>query len=155
MAKRREVKARVQVYRAPSLMIAVSWGILLVWTLICLSLIKSIFGEWGWSGALQLFIIVFLLLFGWAFFLAISYRLEQGKKGDILLISPRKAVRAEAKDVTSVELPGAGIGLVRFRLGKGKVYLFCTVKNETLKEILLTLKELNPDMEFKNLKGVV
>jgi len=136
-------------------MVAAFYGILMAWSLICFSLINSILQEQGWDGALQLFIIGFLLVLGWYFFLAISYRLEQRGKGEVLLISPRRTIRAKAGDITLVEVPGAGIGLIRFRVGRERVYLFCKVKNETLKRILLTLKELNPDMKFKNLVGIV
>lgn len=136
-------------------MVAAFYGILLVWSMVCLSLINSMFAEWGWSGGFQLFIIGFLLLFGWQFFLAISYRLEQSDRGEILLKSPRRTVRAKAGDIALVEMPRAGIGLIRFRLGDEKVYLFCRMNNESLKKILVTLKEVNPNMEFKNLTGVV
>ncbi|MBW1997439.1 MAG: hypothetical protein JRJ29_05655 [Deltaproteobacteria bacterium] len=102
-----------------------------------------------------MFVIGFLLVLGWYFFLAICYRLEHGEKGEVLLISPRRTIRARAGDITLVEVPGVGIGLIRFRVGRERVYLFCKVKNETLKRILLALKELNPDMKFKNLVGIV
>lgn len=138
-------------YRAPTLYVAIFYGLLSVWTIICVGLLNSIWDRWGSAGALQLFMIAFILFYTWYFSLAISYKIELADDGSIELTSFRRVIKTNAEEIPLVEGPHFAIGFIRFRLAREKAYLFCIVNNEILREILWTLRQVNPDMKFKGL----
>ena len=137
------------VYQAPTWLVAAFYGILLVWSAICISLIDAILTEGGRSGVFPLFMIGFILFYMWYFSLAISYRLELGENGEILLRSLRRTLRINAGEIAVVEFPRVGFGFIRFRLEREKAYLFCLPKNVVLKTVLEAIKSANPDIMFK------
>jgi hypothetical protein len=104
------------VYQAPTPLVAAFYVILLVWSVICISLIDAILEEGGSSGVFPLFIIGFILFYMWYFSLAISYRLELRDDGEIRLRSLRRTLRTNAEGIAVVEFPRVGLGFIRFRL---------------------------------------
>ena len=139
------------VYQAPAPLVVVFYTILVVWSVICISLIDTILEEGGTSGVFPLFMIGFILFYMWYFSLAISYRLELRDDGEIRLKSLRRTLRTNAEEIAVVEFPRIGLGFIRFRLEREKAYLFCIAQNAVLKAVLAAIKSANPDIMFKNL----
>ena len=137
------------VYQAPALLVGAFYIILLVWSVICISLIDAILEEGGSSGVFPLFMIGFILFYMWYFSLAISYRLELRVNGEIRLRSLRRILRITAEEIAAVEFPRVGLGFIRFRLEREKAYLFCMPQNAVLKTVLDAIKSANPDILFK------
>ena len=148
MADNPDESAR-HVYRAPAGLVAAFYAILLVWSVICMNVINTVLDKGGSSGFFPLFMIGFILFCMWYFSLAISYRLELGADGEILLKSLRRTIRTSAGGISVVELPRMGLGFIRFRLKREKAYLFCLTNNEVLKAALSAIKSANEDMVFK------
>lgn len=139
-----------KVYQAPTAMVAAFYAILLVWSVICISVINTILEKKGTSGIFPLFIIGFILFCMWYFSLAISFRLEVRADGEIRLRSLRRTIRTNAEGIDLVEFPRAGLGFIRFRLKREKAYLFCLTHNAVLKAVLSAIKSANSDMVFKH-----
>jgi len=139
------------VYQAPSPFIIALCAFLLGWTVVCISLINSILEEGGSSGVLPLFMIGFILCYMWFFTLSICFRIEMGDGGEIRLKSLRRTIRTNANEIAMIEFPKVGLGFVRFRLEREKVYLFCIPGNASFKEILSVIRNANPQINFKNL----
>jgi amino acid permease len=137
------------VYQAPTLLVAAFYVILLVWSVICISLIDAILEEGGTTGVFPLFMIGFILFYMWYFSLAISYRLELKDDGEIRLRSLRRTLRTNAKEISAVEFPRVGFGFIRFRLEREKAYLFCLPQNAVLKRVLEAIRSANSDIMFK------
>jgi hypothetical protein len=137
------------VYQAPAALVGGFYVILLVWSVICISLINTILEEQGASRVFPLFMIGFILFYMWYFSLAISYRLELKDDGVIYLRSLRRILRTRAMEISLVEFPRVGFGFIRFRLEREKAYLLCLPRNAVLKTVLEAIKSANPDMMFK------
>lgn len=137
------------IYQAPGALVVAFYAILLVWSVICISVIKTIIEKGGSSGLFPLFMIGFILFCMWYFSLAISYRLELEADGEIRLKSLRRTIRTSAGGIAVVEFPRAGLGFIRFRLKREKAYLFCLTNNVVLKSALAAIKSANADMVFK------
>lgn len=137
------------VYQAPAPLVTAFYAILLVWSVICVSLINAILEEGGRSGVFPLFIIGFILCYMWYFSLAISYRLEFRDGGEIRLRSLRRTIRTNAEGITVVEFPRMGLGFIRFRLKREKAYLFGLTHNAFLKTVLAAIQNANSDITFK------
>ena len=137
------------VYQAPAALVAVFYAILLVWSVVCVSLINAVLEEGRTSGVFPLFMIGFILFCMWYFSLAISYRLELRADGEIRLKSLRRTIRTNAEGISVVEFPRMGLGFIRFRLKREKAYLFCLSNNAVLKTALSAMKNANSDMVFK------
>ena len=116
----RDESAR-NVYQTPATLVGVFYAILLVWSVICISLIDAILEEGGTTGVFPLFMIGFILFYMWYFSLAISYRLELRDDGEIRLRSLRRTLRTNAEEIAVVEFPRVGLGFIRFRLEREKL----------------------------------
>ena len=139
------------VYQAPAVLVAVFYAVLLVWSLICVSLIDAILEDGGTSRVFPLIMIGFILCYMWYFSLAISYRLEFTDDGEVRLKSLRRTLLTQAEGISVVEFPRVGLGFIRFRLKREKVYLFGYNQNTVLKRVLAAIKNANADISFKRL----
>ena len=137
------------VYRAPAALVVAFYAVLLVWSVICISLINTVLKKGATTGVFPLFMIGFILFCMWYFSLAISYRLELRADGEIRLKSFRRTIRTSAGGITVVELPRMGLGFIRFRLKREKAYLFCLTNHAALQSALAEIKNANSDIVFK------
>lgn len=86
------------VYQAPVLFVGIFFGVIIVWTVICLVLIGSLGVSWGWPLARSL-MIAFIMVYSWYFSLAISYKVSITADGDIELTSFRRVIRVHAEEI--------------------------------------------------------
>ena len=142
-------KSASHVYQAPTALVVAFYLILLVWSVICISLINAILEDELKAGAFPLFMIGFILFYMWYFSLGISYRIELKDDGEIQLKSLRRTIRIIAKGMTAIEFPRMGLGFIRFRLEREKVYLFGLTPNAFLETMLAAIKKANSDITFK------
>jgi hypothetical protein len=85
------------------------------------------------------------------FALAISYKIEVWPDGRMRLTSMRRTIIVRADDIPYVEGPHLPFGFVRFRLEREKGYLFSIKSDASLNKVLSVIREVNPDIRFKNL----
>jgi hypothetical protein len=140
------------VYQAPTALVAVFYVILSVWSLICINLLGTILEEGERSIGFPLLMIGFILFYMWYFALAISYRLEFGDEGEIRFKSLRRTVRTYAAEIETVEFPRVGLGFIKFRLEREKVYLFGLTHSSLLKKVLAAIKNANANISFKQFR---
>jgi hypothetical protein len=140
------------VYQAPRIYVAFFYLLLVAWTIICILLIGFKVSQSEWGNAVQLFMIAFIIAMTWYFSMGISYRVNLEKDGTLRLASFRRILRIDSRKMELIEGPRLPIGFIRFRLEREKAYLFCVVKNKELQEILLAIRNANPDIKFKNLR---
>ena len=148
-----EISKKKIVYQSPVIFVGVFFGILIVWTVICLSLIGSIEFSWGWS-LVRIIMIAFIMVYTWYFSLAISYKISLTADGDIELTSFRRVIRVHAEEIGMVEGPKWALirhGFIRFRLAREKAYLYSCTADEEIQKILNIMREVNEDMVFKGL----
>lgn len=141
------------VYQSPAVFVGIFFGLLIVWTVICLLLIGSIGFSPGWPLARSV-MITFIMAYTWYFSLAISYKVSLTAAGDIELTSFRRVIRVHAEVVGMVEGPKWALvkyGFIRFRLEREKAYVYACITDERIQEILKILREVNEDMIFKGL----
>lgn len=141
------------VYQSPVVFVGIFFGLLIVWTVICLLLIGSIGFSPGWPLARSV-MITFIMAYTWYFSLAISYKVSLTAAGDIELTSFRRVIRVHAEVVGMVEGPKWALvkyGFIRFRLEREKAYVYACITDERIQEILKILREVNEDMIFKGL----
>ena len=141
------------VYQSPVLFVGIFFGILIAWTVICLLLIASIGFSWGWPLARSL-MVIFIMAYTWYFSLAISYKVSITADGDLELTSFRRVIQVNAEVIGMVEGPKWALikyGFIRFRLEREKAYLYAHISDETIRQILKILREVNEDVVFKAL----
>jgi hypothetical protein len=141
------------VYQAPVLFVGIFFGVIIVWTVICLLLIGSLGVSWGWPLARSL-MITFVLVYTWYFSLAISYKVSITADGDIELTSLRRVIRVHAEEIGMMEGPKWALiayGFIRFRLEREKAYLFSCTSDEEIQKIMKIMREVNEDTVFKGL----
>ena len=138
-------------YQSPMIYVGVFYTALIAWTIACVLFIsiKVIRSELG--STFNLFMIAFIIGMTWYFSMGISYRVFIEEDGTLRFTSFRRVLRIDSKEMELVEGPHLPIGFIRFRVGREKAYLFCKVKNKKLQEILLAIRNKNPDIQFKNL----
>ena len=124
---------------------------LVAWTIICVLLIGLKVTQSEWANLFQLFMIAFIIAMTWYFSMGISYRVNVEEDGTVQLTSFRRILRIDSKKMELIEGPHLPIGFIRFRLAREKAYLFCVVKDKTLQQILSRIREVNPDIKFKNI----
>lgn len=139
------------VYQAPPILVAIFYSVLAAWAVFCVVYIESIFSKSGFSHLFGLLMLVFILLCMCYFALAISYKLEVWSDGRIRLTSIRRTILASAENIPYVEGPHLPMGFIRFRLEREKGYLFSIKNDASLNKALAIIKEVNPDIRFKNL----
>jgi len=148
-----EIYKKHTVYQAPVLFVGIFFGVLIVWTVICLLLIGSLGLSWGWPLARSL-MIAFIMVYSWYFSLAISYKVSITADGDIELTSFRRVIRVHAEEIGMMEGPKWALiayGFIRFRLEREKAYLFSCTSDEEIQKILKIMREVNEDTQFKGL----
>jgi len=141
------------VYQSPVLFVGIFFGLLIVWTVICLLLIGSIGFSMGWPLARSL-MVLFIMAYTWYFSLAISYKVSITADGHIELTSFRRVIRVHAEVIGMVEGPKWALikyGFIRFRLEREKAYLYACITDEEIQRILKVLREVNADVTFKGL----
>ena len=141
------------VYQAPVIFVGVFFGILIVWTVICLLLIGSIEFSWGWP-LVRIIMVAFIMVYTWYFSLAISHKISISADGDIELTSFRRVIRVHAEEIGMVEGPKWALityGFIRFRLAREKAYLYSGTTDEEIQKILKIMREVNEDVIFKGL----
>jgi hypothetical protein len=138
-------------YQAPMSYLVIFYSALVAWTVVCILLIGFKMSQSQWGNLLQLFMIAFIIAMTWYFSMGISYRVNMGEDGALRLTSFRRILRVDSRKMELIEGPHLPIGFIRFRLEREKAYLFCVVKDKTLQQILSRIREVNPDIKFKNL----
>jgi hypothetical protein len=151
MKQRTQVLRKTHAYQAPMIYLGIFYAALVAWTIICIFLIGLKVTQSEWGNALQLFMIAFIIAMTWYFSMGISYRVNMGEDGALRLTSFRRILRVDSRKMELIEGPHLPIGFIRFRLEREKAYLFCVVKDKTLQQILSRIREVNPDIKFKNL----
>jgi hypothetical protein len=139
------------VYQAPVVFVGLFYAVLTTWTAICVPLLglKAVKSEW--ANLMQWIMIGFVLAYTWYFSLAISYKIEADSEGGVELKSFRRVLKLQAEDISMLEPPHLPIGFFKFRLAREKAYLFCTVNNSNLQQVLKMIKTSNPDVKLKGL----
>lgn len=148
-----DVHKKHYVYQAPVLFVVIFFGVLIVWTVVCLLVIGSIGISPGWPLARSL-MIAFIMVYTWYFSLAISYKVSITPEGDIELTSFRRVIRVHAEEIGMVEGPKWALiayGFIRFRLEREKAYLYSCTSDEEIQKILKIMREVNEDVVFKGL----
>jgi len=138
-------------YQAPMIYLIIFYTALVAWTIICVLLIGLKVTQSEWANLFQLFMIAFIIAMTWYFSMGISYRVNVEEDGTVQLTSFRRILRIDSKKMELIEGPHLPIGFIRFRLAREKAYLFCVVKDKTLQQILSRIREVNPDIKFKNI----
>ena len=148
-----EISKKHYVYQSPVIFVGIFFGLLIVWSVICLSLIGSIGFSPGWPLARAL-MIAFIMTYSWYFSLAISYKISIIADGDIELTSFRRVIRVHAEEIGMVEGPKWALikyGFIRFRLEREKAYLYSCTSDQEIQNILNIMREVNEDVVFKGL----
>ncbi len=145
------------VYLAPQSFVFTFYGLLIAWTLISLSLIgfKAISAQWPVG---QLVMIGFVISYTWYWCLGIAYRIVVSDTGDIELKSLRGIQHLKPTDVYAVESPRIYFiptVFVRFRLARGRAYMFSLINSVDLSEVFRAMHENNKDLHFKGYAGVL
>jgi hypothetical protein len=148
-----EISKGHYIYHSPVLFVGIFFGLLIVWTVICLLLIGSIEFSWGWP-LVRILMVAFLMVYTWYFSLAISYKISITGDGDIELTSFRRVIRVHAEEIGMLEGPKWALiayGFIRFRLEREKAYLYACTDDAEIQKILEILREVNEDVTFKGL----
>jgi hypothetical protein len=148
-----EISKEHYIYHSPVLFVGIFFGLLIVWTVICLLLIGSIEFSWGWP-LVRILMVAFLMVYTWYFSLAISYKISITGDGDIELTSFRRVIRVQAEEIGMLEGPKWALiayGFIRFRLEREKAYLYACTDDAEIQKILEILREVNEDVTFKGL----
>jgi hypothetical protein len=145
------------VYLAPQLFVLTFYGLLIAWTVISISLIiaKNFSAPWPIG---QLVMIGFVMSYTWYWCLGIAYRIVVSDSGDIELKSLRGNMLLKPTDVYVVESPRIYViptVFVRFRLARGRAYVFSIVNSVDLKNVFQVMHKNNKDLHFKGYAGVV
>src|SRR4030067_2405297 len=151
MKKKHQVLTDAQRYQAPMIYMSIFYAMLIAWTIICILIIGFKVTQSEWVNLFQLFMIAFIIAMTWYFSMGISYRVNVEEDGTVQLTSFRRILRIDSKKMELIEGPHLPIGFIRFRLAREKAYLFCVVKDKTLQQILSRIREVNPDIKFKNI----
>jgi hypothetical protein len=152
MKKKPQTLTDAQRYQAPMLYMGIFYAMLVAWTIICILLIGFKVSQSEWTNLFQLFMFAFIIAMTWYFSMGISYRVNVHEDGTVQLTSFRRILRVHSRKMELIEGPHLPIGFIRFRLEREKAYLFCLVRNKELQEILLAIRNANPDIKFKNLR---
>jgi len=142
---------KTYIYQAPTIYMTAFYVLLVAWTIVCILLIGFKVSQWKWGNAIQLFMIAFIIAMTWYFSMGVSYRVNMEEDGTLRLTSFRRILRVDSRKMELIEGPHLPIGFIRFRLEREKAYLFCVVRDKTLQKILSRIREVNPDIKFKNL----
>jgi len=142
---------KTYIYQAPTIYVALFYLSLVAWTVICIFLIGFKMSKSAWGNAIQLFMIAFIIAMTWYFSMGISYRINMERDGNVVLTSFRRIIKADPRKMELIEGPHLPVGFIRFRLEREKAYLFCLARNKNLQQILSRIREVNPDIKFRNI----
>lgn len=145
------------VYLAPQSFVRTFYGLLIAWTVISVSLIgvKAISAPWPVG---QLVMIGFVISYTWYWCLGIAYRIVISGTGDIELKSLRGIQHLKPSDVYAVESPRMYLiptVFVRFRLARGRAYMFSKINSVDLSKVFRVMHENNKDLHFKGYAGML
>lgn len=137
-------------YCAPLLVVGGFYVVLFAWTVVCAILLggKALTANWG--SFFQWFMIVFVVAYTWYFSAGIFYKVSMDREGNLKFTSLRRVVELGPDDVFMVEGPHLPLGFLRFRLAREKAYLMCSPRNQQVRGLLVRLRQLNPELKFKN-----
>jgi hypothetical protein len=152
MKKKPQTLTDAQRYQAPMIYMGIFYAMLVAWTIICILLIGFKVTQSEWGNLFQLFMFAFIIAMTWYFSMGISYRVNVEEDGTVQLASFRRILRVHSRKMELIEGPHLPIGFIRFRLEREKAYLFCVIKDKTLQKILSRIREVNPDIKFKNFR---
>ena len=153
MMSKSATPSKIYIYQSPVFFVGIFFGLLIVWTVICLLLIGSIGFSPGWSFARSL-MVLFIMAYTWYFSLAISYKVSITPNGDLELTSFRRVIRVHAEVIGMVEGPKWALikyGFIRLRLEREKAYVYACITDEDIQKILKIMREVNEDVIFKGL----
>lgn len=136
-------------YQAPRLLVAGFYLVIIIWTFISVPLLVAKASRSELSDILQLITIIGVFCFTWYFSLNIFYRIRLDADGSIQLDGVRTSRSIHPRDIKTVEGPYLPIGFVRFKWGKEKLYLLCSMRDEELLSILKRIGRANPSIRFK------
>ena len=138
------------VYKVPTIYVYLFFLLLVVWTIFCIFFIGSNINL-GLANPVKLFMVGFIIFYTWYFSVAIAYKIEVDDRGKIRLTSFRRVVDTDAKIIPLIEGPKLPIGFLRLRLEREKGYLFCFMKDKSLKKVLSIIRKANPAIRFKDI----
>lgn len=153
MKKKALAKNKGSIYEPPVLYPGLFYFLLALWTIVCIVLLSSKAIKTGWPLG-QLLMIAFVLAYTWYFSLGIAYKITVDSDGTIELMSFRRKITVNAKDITMAEGPRLALipfGFIRFRLKREKAYLFTRITDESLSKVLTVIRRNNPEMKLKGL----
>ena len=143
------MKNGLRSYQAPWALVAVFYLFLIAWTFVAVPPVIARATRSEPGDILQLIMIIGIFSFTWYFSLGVYYRIRQEADGTIELSGVRKTHKVHPRDITIVEGPFFPIGFVRFKSGREKLYLLCSVKHPDLQAILKRVGEMNLNIRFK------
>jgi len=136
-----------EVFQAPTLFMAVFYGLLLVWTVGTVPLIYQKFQQ-GWFRGdwLYALMIGFFYLYTWFWSTGLFYAISLDSEGQVVLTSFRRHLEVSAKQVRTIEGSrfSGGFGFIKMKLPRESGYLFCHRRNEELDSILEGIRKMNP-----------
>lgn len=136
-----------RIYQAPTLYMAVFYGLLALWTVGTVPLIwqrfqQGVFRE-DWLFAVMF---GFFYAFTWFWSLGLFFRITMDSEGRIQLKSLRRTLETSARQVDSIEGSrfSGGFGFVRLKLPRENVYLFCHRRTGEIEKIFQEIRLQNP-----------
>jgi hypothetical protein len=136
-------------YQAPTALVAVFYLLLIAWTFASILFLARKVARSELTDVVQWVMIAAIFGFTWYFSLGLFYRIDLGPDGGIHLKGVRRGLTVHPREVEAVEGPYLPIGFVRFKSGRERFYLLCSVRNADLRAILKRIGEINPDIRFK------
>ena len=136
-------------YQAPAVFVAAFYLFLIAWTCVAALFLVGKASRSEIGDILQLIMIIGVLCFTWYFSLGIFYRIRLEPDGRILLAGARRALTLQPRDIEAIEGPFLPIGFIRFKSGRERFYLLCSVRNANLHAILKRIGQINPGIHFK------
>jgi hypothetical protein len=141
------------VYFAPPVFVAIFYAFLVAWTVVSLVFLwpKAMGGT---VSLVQLGMIAFVLAYTWYFSLGIFYEVSVWAQGDMEMKSFRRVIKIPLDDLSVIEGPRFATlpyGFLRFRLTREKVYVFCRITSDDLRQLLSTMKRVNKKLEMKGI----
>ena len=136
-------------YQAPRPLVATFYLFLIAWTCVAVFFLAAKAVRSETADILQLIMIIGVLCFTWYFSMGIFYRIRLEADGSILFAGARRTLRLQPREIEAIEGPFLPIGFIRFKSGRERFYLLCSVRNTDLLAILKRIGEINPGIHFK------
>lgn len=136
-------------YQAPVGLVGIFYTVLIVWTGISIFFLAGRAARAELSDAFQWVMIAAVFGFTWHFSLGLFYRIGLGPEQTIHFKGVRRGLTVHPREIEAVEGPYLPVGFVRFKVGRERLYLLCSIRNADLQAILKRIGEINPDIRFK------